>query len=332
MRREVFFPLSSLWWERDVAAVVGALNSVPGEGGGYARRPHSAGGLVWSAGWISFCCRAKGACHDCRNDAVRFRPAGAGAAAERFGDGQADVCWASALTGPPCGVGAPSVRGTSREARPSWCTRWVAGVLYQRVQRRALVVVQRRNAAGGCGGLAPCAGESLRGGTPSHVAGPEERFLFRIIQSYTKRSARTDQGQTLAGAPVQPPAAFCIRSNYTVGAPAAISRRNGPRVIKSARAGNAVAVAPARLCGTGGRSASPTGVDVGTGGRLRPAARPGRLRGAFCFWQLPAIVAAAGRCRSRRRSGHVDKTGTESGHMAGTSAGAVGVCTAGRKF
>ena len=60
---------------------------------------------------ISFCCRAKGACHDCRNDAVRFRPAGAGAAAERFGDGQADVCWASALTG------RPKQRPRSSEAR-----------------------------------------------------------------------------------------------------------------------------------------------------------------------------------------------------------------------
>ena len=29
---------------------------------------------------------------------------------------------------------------------------------------------------GGCGGLAPCEGESLRGVSPSHVAGPEERF------------------------------------------------------------------------------------------------------------------------------------------------------------
>ena len=42
--------------------------------------------------------------------------------------------------------------------------------------------------------------------------------------------------------------AFCIRSSYTVGAPPAISRRNGPRVIKSARAGNAVDVPPATLC------------------------------------------------------------------------------------
>ena len=78
-----------------------------------------------------------------------------------------------------------------------------AGAVYQRVQRRALVVVQRRNAAGVCGGLAPCNGESLRGEYPSHVAGPEKRFLFRIIPSYTKRSARTAQGPTLAGAPVQ---------------------------------------------------------------------------------------------------------------------------------
>ncbi len=46
---------------------------------------------------------------------------------------------------------------------------------------------------GGCGGLAPCEGESLRGGYPSHVAGPEKRFLFRIIPSYTKRGGRTAQ-------------------------------------------------------------------------------------------------------------------------------------------
>ena len=63
--------------------------------------------------------------------------------------------------------------------------------------------VMEVEAVGGCGGLAPCVGESLRGGYPSHVAGPEKRFLFRIIQSYTKRSARTAQGPTLAGAPVQ---------------------------------------------------------------------------------------------------------------------------------
>ena len=77
--------------------------------------------------------------------------------------------------------------GASRGSRPAsgWrCLRAGlvdAGAVYQRVQRRALVVVQRRNAAGGCGGLAPCEGESLRGGYPSHVAGPEERFLFRIM-------------------------------------------------------------------------------------------------------------------------------------------------------
>ena len=78
-------------------------------------------------------------------------------------------------------------KGASRGSRPA--SRWRclraglvdAGVVYQRVQRRALVVVQRRNAAGGCGGLAPCEGESLRGVSPSHVAGPGERFLFRIM-------------------------------------------------------------------------------------------------------------------------------------------------------
>ena len=57
--------------------------------------------------------------------------------------------------------------------------------------------------------------------------------------------------------------AFCIRSSYTVGAPAAISRRNAPRVIKSARAGNAVDVR--RRCD-----------DIGAGGDLRVAVRPGR--------------------------------------------------------
>jgi len=67
---------------------------------------------------------------------------------------------------------------------------------------------------------------------------------------------------------------FCIRSSYTVGAPAAISRRNAPRVIKSARAGNAV--------------------DVGTGGRLRPAVRPGRSwRPLSPFLEVPPAQAHA---------------------------------------
>ena len=173
-----------------------------------------------------------------------------------------------------------------------------AGAVYQRVQRRALVVVQRRNAAGGCGGLAPCAGESLRGGYPSHVAGPEKRFLFRIIQFYTKRSARTDQGQTLAGAPVQAGgqfrrSAFCIKSNYTVGAPAATSRRIGPRVIKSARAGNAVAVAPATLCRIHGRSASPAECCHWRRGPSAARCAPWSVVGCALF------LAAAGDCRGR---------------------------------
>ena len=44
--------------------------------------------MVWSAGLISFCIRTKGARHECRNDAAGIRPAGAGAAAERNGDGR----------------------------------------------------------------------------------------------------------------------------------------------------------------------------------------------------------------------------------------------------
>ena len=55
-------------------------------------------------------------------------------------------------------------------------------------------------------------------------------------------------GRPGANRPVFSRFAFCIRSSYTVGAPAAISRRNAPRVIKSARAGNAVDVRPATLC------------------------------------------------------------------------------------
>ena len=101
------------------------------------------------------------------------------------------------------------------------------------------------------GGLAPCDGESLRGVSPSHVAGPGARFLFRIIPSYTKRSAR---------------------------------------------AGNAV--------------------DVGTGGRLRPAVRPGRSLRVLRSWKLRSSAAG-------RRSGHLHKTGTEPGHIAGTNGNAI---------
>ena len=121
--------------------------------------------------------------------------------------------------GAPCGSRSGSGRRCLRAGHV------VSGVLFQRVQRQALVVVQRRNAAGG---LAPCDGESLRGVSPSHVAGPGARFLFRIIPSYTKRSAR---------------------------------------------AGNAV--------------------DVGTGGRLRPAVRPGRSLRVLRSWKLRSSAADA---------------------------------------
>lgn len=47
-------------------------------------------GLVWSAGLFSFCIRTKGAVQECCNDAAGIRPAGAGAAAERYGDGRSD--------------------------------------------------------------------------------------------------------------------------------------------------------------------------------------------------------------------------------------------------
>ena len=61
-----------------------AIISAPGR----AAVVHSAGGLVWSAGLISFCIRTKGAVRECRNDAARIRPAGVGADTERYGDGR----------------------------------------------------------------------------------------------------------------------------------------------------------------------------------------------------------------------------------------------------
>ena len=103
--------------------------------------------------------------------------------------------------------------------------------------------------------------------------------------------------------------AFCIRSSYTVGAPAAISRRNAPRVIKSARAGNAVAVRRRRCAEC---------VDA-----LRPAVRPGRFWRAFRFGELRSAGEDAGRRRPGGRSEHLHKTGTEPGHTAGASAGAI---------
>ena len=79
----------------------------------------------------------------------------------------------------------------------------------------------------------------------------------------------------------------------------------------------------ARLCGTGGRSVPPTGCCRWHWGRLQSAARLGRLWGALCFRQLRAFAAAAGRRRSRRCSGHLQKAGAEFGHIDGTIAGAI---------
>ena len=53
-----------------------------------------------------------------------------------------------------------------------------AGVVYQRVQRRALVVVQRRNAAGGCGGLAPCEWGEFERGIPLSCCRPGEALFI----------------------------------------------------------------------------------------------------------------------------------------------------------
>ena len=113
--------------------------------------------------------------------------------------------------------------------------------------------------------------------------------------------------------------AFCIRSSYTVGAPAATSRRNAPRVIKSARAGNAVAVRRRRCAECVDALRRRRGVAVGTGGRLRSAVRSGRSWRALCFGELRSAGEDAGRRRPGGRSGHLHKTGTEPGYMAGTT-------------
>ena len=84
--------------------------------------------------------------------------------------------------------------------------------------------------------------------------------------------------------------AFCIRSSYTVGAPPAISRRNGPRVIKSARAGNAVDV------------------------RRRRCA-------LLACSPLDGQITDTGQDRPRHRSGDQHKNGTGTGHMTGASPG-----------
>ena len=88
--------------------------------------------------------------------------------------------------------------------------------------------------------------------------------------------------------------AFCIRSSYTVGAPAAISRRNAPRVIKSARAGNAVDVRRRRCADYVDAPRRRRGVDVGSGGRLRLCALVGP-------GGLPVPGGCGRRAYSRRR-------------------------------
>ena len=49
--------------------------------------------------------------------------------------------------------------------------------------------------------------------------------------------------------------------------------------------------------------------------------RSGRSWGALRSWKLRPSTADAGWRRPWHRSGHVDRTGTETGHMAGTNAG-----------
>lgn len=80
--------------------------------------------------------------------------------------------------------------------------------------------------------------------------------------------------------------AFCIRSSYTVGAPAATSRRNAPRVIKSARAGNAVAVRRRRCAECVDALRRRRGVAVGTGG----------VCGPLCALVGPGGLSAPGGC------------------------------------
>ena len=58
-----------------------------------------------------------------------------------------------------------------------------------------------------------------------------------------------------------------------------------------------------------------------SGGRLRQSVRSGRSWRALRSWKLRPTAADAGWRRPVRRSRHVDRTGTETGHMAGTNAG-----------
>ncbi len=65
-----------------------------------------------------------------------------------------------------------------------------------------------------------------------------------------------------------------------------------------------------------------------SGGRLRQSVRSGRSWRTLRSRELRPAAEVAGRRRSGHRSGHVDKTGTETGHMAGTSAGCQSVFAA----
>ena len=60
------------------------------------------------------------------------------------------------------------VRQACRRCGDWWACSW------ERVQRRALVGVQRRNAAGGCRGAGPLTGESLKGDSPFMFARPPD--------------------------------------------------------------------------------------------------------------------------------------------------------------
>ncbi len=130
---------------------------------------------------------------------------------------------------------------------------------------------------GGVRGACPLRWGEFERGIPLSCCRPG-RALFIPYNSVLYKKGRPHRpvintgGRPGANRPGFSRFAFCIRSSYTVGAPAAISRRNAPRAIKSARAGNAV--------------------DVGTGGRLRPAVRPGRSwRPLSPFLEVPPAQA-----------------------------------------
>ena len=60
-----------------------------------------------------------------------------------------------------------------------------------------------------------------------------------------------------------------------------------------------------------------------SGGRLRQSVLSGRSWRTLRSWKLRPTAADAGQRRPRRRSGHLHKTRTEPGQMAGTNAGAI---------